>query len=58
MDLDPFRNLPSSPATGAEQIGRLTNLMNLNVDTSWYLRYRGPGNPDFGNSVPPVSDHH
>ena len=27
VDLDPFRNLPSSTATGAEQIGRLTNLM-------------------------------
>ena len=50
VDLDPFRNLASSTATGAEQIGRLTNLMNLNVDTSWYLRYRGFGNPDNGNS--------
>jgi hypothetical protein len=50
VDLDPFRNLPSSTATGAEQNGRLTNLMNLNVDTSWYLRYRSSGNPDFGNS--------
>jgi hypothetical protein len=52
VDLDPFRNLPSSMAKGAEQIGRLTNLMQLNVDTSWYLRYRGPLNPDLGNSVP------
>jgi hypothetical protein len=52
VDLDPFRNLPSSTATGAEQIGRLTNLMKLNVDTSWYLRYRGPLNPDLGNPVP------
>ena len=50
MDLDAFRNLPSSGATGAQQIGRLTNLMNLNVDTSWYLRYRGVGNPDNGNT--------
>jgi Ferritin-like domain len=50
VDLDAFRNLPSSQATGAEQIGRLTNLMQLNVDTSWYLRYRSSGNPDFGNS--------
>ena len=23
--------------------------MNLNVDTSWYMRYRSSGNPDFGN---------
>ncbi len=50
VDLDPFRNLPSSTATGAEPIGRLTNLMKLNVDTSWYLRYRSSGNPDNGNS--------
>jgi hypothetical protein len=50
VDLDAFRNLPSSQATGAEQIGRLTNLMNLNVDTSWYSKYRSSGNPDFGNS--------
>jgi hypothetical protein len=51
VDLDPFRNLPSSTATGAEQIGRLTNLMQLNVDTSWYLRYRSSGNPDFGTDI-------
>jgi hypothetical protein len=55
VDLDPFRNLPSSTATGAEQIGRLTNLMQLNVDTSWYLRYRSSGNPDFGNSFGQVA---
>ncbi len=55
VDLDPFRNLPSSTATGAEQIGRLTNLMQLNVDTSWYLRYRGTGNPDFGKSFGQVA---
>jgi Ferritin-like domain len=55
VDLDAFRNLPSSPATGAEQIGRLTNLMHLNVDTSWYLRYRSSGNPDFGNSFGQVA---
>ncbi len=55
VDLDAFRNLPSSQATGAEQIGRLTNLMNLNVDTSWYLRYRSSGNPDFGNSFGQVA---
>ena len=55
VDLDAFRNLPSSTATGAEQIGRLTNLMNLNVDTSWYLRYRSSGNPDFGNSFGQVA---
>jgi hypothetical protein len=55
VDLDAFRNLPSSPATGAEQIGRLTNLMQLNVDTSWYTRYRSSGNPDFGDTFPQVA---
>jgi Ferritin-like domain len=50
VDLDAFRNLPSSQAHGAQQIGRLTNLMNLNVDTSWYLKYRSSGNPDFGTT--------
>jgi hypothetical protein len=48
LDLKPFRNLPSSQATGARQIKRLTNLMNLNVDLSWYTRYRSGKNPDLG----------
>jgi hypothetical protein len=47
-DLDAFRNLPSSQATGAKNIGRLTNLLKLNVDLSWYTRYRSAQNPDFG----------
>jgi Ferritin-like domain len=48
VDLDAFRNLPSSKATGAKDIGRLTNLLKLNVDLSWYTRYRSAKNPDFG----------
>jgi hypothetical protein len=45
--------LPSSKATGAQQIGRLTNLMQLTVDTSWWTRYRSDTkNPDFGDSFP------
>ena len=48
VDLDAFRTLPSSQATGAKQIGRLTNLMQLSVDTSWYTRYRSTTNPDLG----------
>jgi hypothetical protein len=48
VNLDKFRTLPSSQATGAKQIGRLTNLMNLNVDLSWYTRYRSHRNPDLG----------
>lgn len=47
VNLDKFRTLPSSKATGARQIGRLTNLMQLTVDTSWYTRYRSSRvNPD------------
>src|ERR1700692_2490185 len=38
VNLRQFRTLPSSQATGAKNIGRLTNLMNLNVDLSWYKR--------------------
>ncbi len=52
VNLDAFRTLPSSQATGAQQIGRLTNLMNLTVDTSWWIRYRSPQNPDFGATFP------
>jgi len=52
VDLDEFRRLPSSKATGAQNKGRLTNLMNLNVDTSWYTRYRSTSNVDFGGSRP------
>ena len=48
VNLDQFRTLPSSQASGAQNIGRLTNLMSLTVDTSWYTRYRSTTNPDFG----------
>jgi hypothetical protein len=50
VNLDQFRTLPSSKASGAKQIGRLTNLQRLDVDTSWYKRYRSGQNPDFGAS--------
>jgi hypothetical protein len=52
VNLDAFRTLPSSKATGAKQIGRLTNLRELDVDTSWYTRYRSTRNPDFGAHFP------
>jgi hypothetical protein len=54
VNLDPFRTLPSSKARGAMQVGRLTNLTNLNVDTSWYARYRSAGSPDFGDQFPQI----
>ncbi len=52
VNLDKFRTLPSSQATGAQQNGRLTNLMQLSVDTSWYVRYRSTSSPDFGATYP------
>src|ERR1700678_2370878 len=48
VNFDQYRTLPSSQAEGAQNIGRLTNLMNLTVDTSWYTRYRSTTNPDLG----------
>jgi len=55
VDLDRFRVLPSSEAPGAAQIGRLTNLMELTVDTSWWTRYRSATmNPDLGGTFPPA----
>lgn len=56
VDLDAFRTLPSSEASGAQQIGRLTNLMSLTVDTSWFTRYRSAQNPDFGATFPQAID--
>jgi hypothetical protein len=55
VNLDKFRTLPSSQATGAQNIGRLTNLMQLTVDTSWWTKYRSrTQNPDFGDTFPPA----
>jgi hypothetical protein len=53
IDLRPrFANLPSSKADGARQIGRLTNLTQLTVDTSFWSRYRSITNPDFDPNAP------
>jgi hypothetical protein len=55
VNLDNFRTLPSSTATGAQQIKRLTNLMQLTVDTTWWTRYRSSSkNPDFGDTLAPA----
>jgi hypothetical protein len=57
VSLDPFRKLPSSQATGSNKSAkRLTNLMNLTVDTSWFLRYRSASNPDFGDTFAQIVD--
>jgi len=53
VNLDQFRTLLSSQATGARQIGRITNLMQLTVDTSWWTRYRSrDNNPDLDPDFP------
>jgi hypothetical protein len=53
VDLEPFRTLPGSTATGSSGKPRLTNLMKLTVDTSWWTRYRSSTqNPDFGDTFP------
>ena len=53
VNLEKFRTLPGSKASGAQQTGRLTNLMQLTVDTTWFTRYRSrKQNPDFGDVLP------
>src|SRR5947209_3762999 len=53
VNLDRFRTLPGSTATGSANSMRLTNLMELTVDTSWWTRYRSrTQNPDLGNTSP------
>ena len=42
-----FRTLPGSTATGSSEKGRLTNLTQLTIDTSFWGRYRTDDkNPD------------
>src|SRR6266436_3429953 len=53
VDLEPFRTLTGSKATGSSGKPRLTNLMELTVDTSWWTRYRSrTKNPDFVDTFP------
>jgi hypothetical protein len=64
VDLERFRNLMGSQVTDIPGIAskkRLTNLMELTVDTSWWTRYRSSTqNPDLGdtfpNAVPTLAD--
>src|SRR6266581_66370 len=48
VNLRQFANLPPSQVSFVPQTGRLTNLKQLTVDTSWWTRYRSIRNPDFG----------
>jgi len=53
VNLEPFRTLPGSTATGSSGKLRLTNLTQLTLDTSWWTRYRSSTkNPDLGDSFP------
>jgi Ferritin-like domain len=53
VDLSKFKVLPSSQAAGANKtLGRLTNLTQLTVDTSYWSRYRSITNPDFDPNAP------
>jgi hypothetical protein len=46
-NLEQFRTLLGSTATGSSGKPRLTNLMQLTLDTSWWTRYRSSANnPD------------
>ena len=47
VNLERFRTLPGSTATGSSGKLRLTNLTELTLDTSWWTRYRSDTrNPD------------
>src|ERR1700739_1932755 len=55
-----FAILPPSRVTGVPQNGRLTNLKQLTVDTTWWTRLRSENqNPDLGgtfeNAVPDLA---
>src|SRR6202453_2670164 len=52
VNFSQFETLQGSTATGSSGKLRLTNLMHLNVDTSWYVRYRSTTNPDLGATFP------
>jgi Ferritin-like domain len=63
VNLEPFRTLPGSSATGSSGKLRLTNLTRLTLDTSWWTRYRGSRhNPDldpgftFPQAVPSLAN--
>jgi hypothetical protein len=51
VDLSKFATLKPSQVTNVPNIGRLTNLTQLTIDTSWWTRYRSATkNPDLGDT--------
>ena len=61
VDMEPFRTLAGSTAKGSSGKLRLTNLMQLTINTSWWTRYRSSANnPDvnpitFEQAVPDLN---
>jgi hypothetical protein len=51
VDLSRFATIPGSTATGSTGKLRLTNLMQLTIDTSFWSRYRSITNPDVDSSA-------
>jgi hypothetical protein len=52
VSLERFRTLEGSKSTGSSGMLRLTNLMQLTIDTSWWTRYRSStNNPDVNPTV-------
>jgi hypothetical protein len=62
VDMDPFRTLQGSTATGSSRKLRITNLMQLTINSSWWTRYRSSANnPDvnpttFEQAVPDLAN--
>jgi len=52
VDLSHFATIPGSTATGSTGKHRLTNLMQLTINTSFWSRYRSITNPDFDPGAP------
>ena len=52
VNLRQFATLAPSQISFVPQTGRLTNLKQLTVDTSWWTRYRSTTNPDLGATFP------
>lgn len=61
VDMEPFRTLQGSIATGSSRKLRITNLMQLTINTNWWTRYRSStNNPDvnpttFEQAVPDLA---
>jgi hypothetical protein len=51
-DLNEYRTLRGSSAAGVLNMGRLTNLMHLNFDTSWFTQYRRANSPESQDHSP------